>query len=73
MTESGVIPRPEDRCTYCRGSGWITVVDYDDSGYDTVCLHCLGPDPPPRTCPCGKPITHTEFCYGFGEGDAMPP
>ena len=19
-----------------------------------------------RRCPCGKPITHTEFCYGFG-------
>jgi hypothetical protein len=24
-----------------------------------------------ETCPCGKPMTHTEFCYG--EGPPVPP
>ena len=37
MTDSGVIPAPEDRCRLCHGSGWVTVVDHDGSGYETAC------------------------------------
>ena len=37
MTSSGVIPLPQDRCKLCHGTGWVTLVDHDGSGYDTAC------------------------------------
>jgi hypothetical protein len=35
-----------DDCRYCRGTGWITCVDYDGSGYEIAC---------PEGCPAAAP------------------
>ena len=43
MTDSGVIPTPDNRCKLCHGSGWVTVVDRDGSGYDTACTNGCPP------------------------------
>ena len=34
----------DHRCLICRGTGWVTSVDYDGSGYETAC-GCMGAAP----------------------------
>ena len=35
----------DELCRYCHGSGWITCVDYDDTGYEVPCPNCTGAAP----------------------------
>jgi hypothetical protein len=43
------------------------VVDATIHAADCMNPDCAGEcDGSEGQCPCGKPITHTEFCYGYG-------
>ena len=47
MTSSGVIPRPEDRCRLCHGTGWMTVIGHDGAGYEIACTNGCPTAPQP--------------------------